>query len=142
LQGDNFPYLPIGYLTTIQPGSAVIAIGTPSQGFQNTLTRGVVSAVGSMPQESGTWIQTDAAINPGNSGGPLLNASGEVVGINTQKRFVSGDGRPLQGIGFALSGSDLLSTLRKFYPTILPAPDHSAGKQGQWWWEGKDNYLS
>ena len=122
LEGTNFPTLPIADLSTIQPGSTVVAIGNPSHGFQNTLTRGVVSAVGPMPNEPGTWIQTDASINPGNSGGPLLNAAGEVVGINTQKPFLSGDGRPLQGIGFALSASDLLAVLRRFYPDLSLVP--------------------
>jgi S1-C subfamily serine protease len=64
------------------------------------------------------WIQTDTAINPGNSGGPLLNATGDVVGITTQKQFLSGDGRPLQGIGFALSSSDLLTVVQKFFPNV------------------------
>jgi hypothetical protein len=71
-----------------------------------------------MNGQPGTWIQTDAAINPGNSGGPLLNGTGDVVGITTQKPFISGDGRPLQGIGFALSSTDLLSVLQKFFPNI------------------------
>jgi S1-C subfamily serine protease len=118
LEGSNFPHLTVADLSSIQTGSAVVAIGTPSQGFQNTLTKGIVSAIGTMPNEHGTWIQTDAAINPGNSGGPLLNASGEVIGINTQKPFLSGDGRPLQGIGFALSASDLVGVLNRFYPNI------------------------
>lgn len=118
VEGTNFPHLALGDLSTIQTGSSVVAIGTPSQGFQNTLTKGIVSAIGPMPKEQGTWIQTDAAINPGNSGGPLLNASGEVVGITTLKRFLSGDGRPLQGIGFALSTSDLLVVLHRFYPEV------------------------
>lgn len=73
-----------------------------------------------MPKEPGIWIQTDASLNPGNSGGPLLDTSGEVVGINTQKPFLSGDGRPLQGIGFALSASDLVTILRRFYPNFSP----------------------
>jgi len=76
-----------------------------------------------MPRESGTWVQTDAAINPGNSGGPLLNSSGEVIGITTQKQFMSGDGRPLQGIGFALSSSDLIQLLKRFFP-----PDSGASR--------------
>jgi S1-C subfamily serine protease len=120
VEGSNFSSLPLADLSTIHVGSSVIAIGSPSQGFQNSLTKGIVSAVGTMPNEQGTWIQTDAAINPGNSGGPLLNASGEVVGITTQKPFLSGDGRPLQGIGFALSASDVLTVLRRFYPDISP----------------------
>jgi S1-C subfamily serine protease len=122
LEGANFAHLPLAEATTIQTGSSVIAIGNPSQGFQNSLTKGVVSAMGPMPREKGIWIQTDAAINPGNSGGPLLNSAGEVVGINTQKPFVSGDGRPLQGIGFALSSTDLLSVLTRFYPNISRSP--------------------
>jgi len=133
LDGSNFPHLSIADLTTVQPGSSVVAIGNPSQGFQNSLSKGVVSAVGPMPHEQGLWIQTDAAINPGNSGGPLLNSSGEVVGINTQKAFLSGDGRPLQGIGFALSASDLLAVFCRFYPNLSNSPqltsdDKAAGK--------------
>jgi S1-C subfamily serine protease len=132
LEGTNFPHLTVGDLSTIRSGSTVLAIGTPSQGLQNSVTRGIVSGVGSMPSQPGTWIQTDAAINPGNSGGPLLNDSGEVVGINTQKPFVSGDGRPLQGIGFALSASDLLQVLHRFYPMLSSAipsqPERNSGK--------------
>jgi S1-C subfamily serine protease len=133
LEGTNFPHLAVADLSTIRSGSTVLAIGTPSQGLQNTVTRGIVSGVGSMPSQPGTWIQTDAAINPGNSGGPLLNDSGEVVGINTQKPFVSGDGRPLQGIGFALSASDLLQVLHRFYPMLSSAippsqPEKNLGK--------------
>lgn len=122
VEGSGFSYLPVADLSTIQPGSAVVAIGTPSQGFQNSVTKGIASAIGPMASEPGTWIQTDAAINPGNSGGPLLNSSGEVVGITTQKRFISGDGRALQGIGFALSSRDLISVLRRFYPNIETTP--------------------
>lgn len=118
LEGTNFAYLPIADLSTIQGGSSVLAMGTPSRGFQNTVTKGIVSAIGSMPTEPGTWVQTDAAVNPGNSGGPLLNSSGQVIGITTQKRFMSGDGRPLQGISFALSSQDLLKVLRRFYPNM------------------------
>src|SRR5581483_1534901 len=81
------------------------------------------SAIGSMPSENGTWIQTDTAINPGNSGGPLLNSAGEVVGITTQKEFFSSDHRPLQGIGFALSSRDLMTVLRRFFPdATIEAP--------------------
>lgn len=129
LEGSNFAYLPVAELSTIQAGSSVVAIGTPSHGFQNTVTKGIASAIGPMSNEARIWIQTDAAINPGNSGGPLLNSSGEVVGITTQKQFFSGDGRAVQGIGFALSSQDLLSVLRRFYPNIeephrAPANSH------------------
>jgi S1-C subfamily serine protease len=122
LEGSNFPHLTLAEIGSIRTGSDVIAIGSPGEGFQNSLTKGVVSAIGPMSSEQGLWIQTDAAINPGNSGGPLFNSAGEVVGINTQKRFTSGDGRALQGIGFALSSSDLLSVLHRFYPNISSSP--------------------
>ena len=64
LEGTNFPHLVISDLSTIRTGSTVLAIGTPSQGLQNSVTRGIVSGLGPMPSQTGTWIQTDAAINP------------------------------------------------------------------------------
>ncbi len=69
----------------------------------------------------GTWIQTDAPINPGNSGGPLLNARGEVIGINSQKLIK----KNVTGIGFALSATDLLEVLHRFYPPT-PMQNESA----------------
>lgn len=116
LDGAGFSFLPLAETSTVRPGSTVVTIGTPSKGFQNSVTKGVVGGIGPMPGEPGTWVETDAAINPGNSGGPLLNGSGEVIGITTEKRFVSDDGRPLQGIGFALSSDDLLTVLWRFHP--------------------------
>ncbi len=83
------------------PGEVAIAIGNPL-GLDNTVTVGIVSAVGrtsnqvGIPDKRIDFIQTDAAINPGNSGGPLLNARGEVIGMNTA--IISG----AQGIGFAI----------------------------------------
>ncbi|MGC9971690.1 MAG: trypsin-like peptidase domain-containing protein [Bryobacteraceae bacterium] len=121
LEGTDFPRLQLADTGSIQPGSPVVAIGTPSKGFQNSVTKGVVGGIGPMPGEPGTWIQTDASINPGNSGGPLLNSAGEVVGVTTQKPFVSNDGWPLQGIGFAISSNDLLSVLGRFYPNMTVA---------------------
>lgn len=118
LEGAGFPQLRLAATQTVQPGSTVVAIGTPSKGFQNSVSKGVVSGIGPMKTEPGLWIQTDTAINPGNSGGPLLNTAGDVVGITTQKQFLSGDGRPLQGIGFALSSSDLLTVVMKFFPNV------------------------
>jgi S1-C subfamily serine protease len=67
----------------VRPGQEVVAIGSPLGVFQNTVTRGIVSA---MRQDGRVmFIQTDAAINPGNSGGPLLDRNGRVVGVNTMK---------------------------------------------------------
>jgi serine protease Do len=69
----------------LRPGQWVIAIGSPF-GFANSVTAGVVSAVGRpLPDENYVpFIQTDAAVNPGNSGGPLFNLDGQVIGINSQ----------------------------------------------------------
>jgi S1-C subfamily serine protease len=131
LEGADFPFLPVADVGAVRQGTSVLAIGSPSKGFQNSATKGIVSGVGPMPSEPGTWIQTDTAINPGNSGGPLLDTAGQVVGITTMKQFLSGDGRPLQGIGFALSGSDLISVLRRFYPDIQVAKTQESAALGQ-----------
>lgn len=85
----------------LQPGEWSIAIGNPL-GLDNTVTAGIISATGrssgevGIPDKRVDFIQTDAAINPGNSGGPLLNANGEVIGMNTA--IISG----AQGLGFAI----------------------------------------
>jgi 2-alkenal reductase len=79
----------LGDSDSLQPGQGVLAIGSPLGTFTNTVTEGIVSALGrTVPDDNGgpelvNLIQHDAAINPGNSGGPLVTLSGEVVGINT-----------------------------------------------------------
>ncbi len=96
----GLPTAPIGDSSAIEVGQQAIAIGSPLGQFSDSVTSGIISALGrSIDVEGGhldNLIQTDTAINPGNSGGPLLDASGKVVGINTA---VAGNS---QGIGFAI----------------------------------------
>jgi S1-C subfamily serine protease len=113
LDVDHTPSLSLGTLAATKVGQSVIAIGNPGLGMQNTVTRGIVSAVGPYTELGpGTWIQTDASINPGNSGGPLLNTHAEVIGMNTVKVVKEG----VQGIGFALSAQDILTVVQRFFP--------------------------
>lgn len=113
VNGSDFPHLTLADAATVRQGEGVVAIGNPGDAMLFSVTRGIVSGVGKFSSAGpGTWIQTDAPINPGNSGGPLVNLQGEAIGINTQKLI----GENVSGIGFALSASDLLAVLRKFYP--------------------------
>ena len=113
--GYAFPYLVLADVTTVQQGESVLAVGNPGDAMLFSATKGIVSAVGKFPAFGpGTWIQTDAPINPGNSGGPLLNSRGQVVGLNTLKITK----KNVTGIGFALSSTDLLTVLHRFYPDV------------------------
>jgi len=104
VEGKDFPNVPWGDATKLRPGQTVLAFGNPF-GLRFTVTRGIVSAL-NRPNPSrddarkpGQFIQTDAAINPGNSGGPLVDARGEVVGINT---FLISNSGQFSGMGFAI----------------------------------------
>jgi serine protease Do len=104
IDGTNLPSVPLGDSTQLHPGQTVLAFGNPL-GFRFTVTRGIVSALNrpnpfaADRRSPGQFIQTDAAINPGNSGGPLVNAHGEVVGINT---FLVSETGGFSGMGFAI----------------------------------------
>jgi serine protease Do len=104
VEGHNFPSVPWGDSTKLHPGQLVLAFGNPF-GYRFTVTRGIVSALNRPnpnvddPRKPGEYIQTDAAINPGNSGGPLVNARGEVIGINT---FLISPSGSFAGMGFAI----------------------------------------
>ncbi len=104
IEGSNFPNVPLGDSTQLHPGQTVLAFGNPL-GFRFTVTRGIVSALNRPnpynddPRKPGQYIQTDAAINQGNSGGPLVNAHGEVIGINT---FLISPSGAFSGMGFAI----------------------------------------
>jgi S1-C subfamily serine protease len=102
--------LKLGKSSLLKVGQSVVAIGNP-YGLANTLTSGIISAVGRQMDSTGNYpivdvIQTDAAINPGNSGGPLLNMDGEVVGINTAIPSETS-----RGIGFAVPSDSIAREL-------------------------------
>jgi S1-C subfamily serine protease len=109
--------LGLGDSDHLQVGQFVVAIGNP-YGLQQTLTTGVVSALGRVidsPENNqfiGEAIQTDAAINPGNSGGPLLDLGGRVIGVNSQ--IISPSGASA-GIGFAVSAN----TVQRVVPELI-----------------------
>lgn len=120
-----WPVAPLGNSDSLQVGDWAIAVGNP-YGLDNTVTLGIVSSLNRNARKLGIMdkrldlIQTDAAINPGNSGGPLLNANGEVVGINTLVRQGPG-----AGLGFAIPinrvrqiSAQLISTGRASHPMI------------------------
>jgi S1-C subfamily serine protease len=134
IEGAAMPHLVLADLARVLPGQSVVAIGNPGAGMPNSVTKGIVSAVGPKPElGSGTWIQTDAAVNPGNSGGPLLDSSGEVIGINTARAVAGPAGTAVNGIGFALSSADMLRVLQRFYPSVsveklgAPAAEQATG---------------
>lgn len=96
------PQAEIGDSKSLVVGQKVYAIGNPF-GLSGTMTRGIISSIRSLKGQRGfidEAIQTDAAINPGNSGGPLLNARGQVIGINTM--ILTGGVEQSAGIGFAI----------------------------------------
>ncbi|HML24782.1 MAG TPA: trypsin-like peptidase domain-containing protein [Aggregatilinea sp.] len=115
--------VPLGDSNTLKVGQRVIAIGNPF-GLEGSMTTGIVSALGrSLPSaqlldasyeryDNPSIIQVDAAVNPGNSGGPLLNSSGEVIGINTAIRTESGS---FEGVAFAVP----VNTLKRIVPQII-----------------------
>ena len=117
----SLPYLAIGNSDKLSVGQDVMAVGTPlSLTLTHTFTKGIVSALNRTLKVDSTsgegymqnLIQHDASLNPGNSGGPLVNSSGEVVGINTLK-ITSGE-----GIGFAIPSKSFESLIGSFVENI------------------------
>jgi serine protease Do len=118
--GQKLTPIALGDSSKLQVGQYVVAIGTALGEFRNTVTTGVISGLGrgvttGSPYEESERlddvIQTDAAINPGNSGGPLLNSSGQVIGVNTA---ISESG---QNIGFAIPINVIKDSLNTFNAT-------------------------
>jgi serine protease Do len=104
VNGSNLPSVPFGNSADLHPGQTVLAFGNP-YGYRFTVTRGIISALNrpnpdaSDRRKPGEFIQTDAAINPGNSGGALVDARGELIGINT---FLISSSGSFSGMGFAI----------------------------------------
>src|SRR5579863_8132235 len=113
VNASNLPSIVWGDSTKLEPGQTVLAFGSPFGYFQFSVTRGIVSAVNRPnpysddARKPGDYIQTDAAINPGNSGGPLVNAHGELVGINT---FIISNSGSFAGAGFAIPSQIVKAT--------------------------------
>ena len=110
IEATGLPTLPWGNSDKLQVGEIVLAVGNP-YGLNQTVTMGIVSAIGRANvgvADYEDFIQTDAAINPGNSGGALVNARGELVGINTAIFSTSGG---YQGIGFAIPSNMIKSIM-------------------------------
>jgi serine protease Do len=105
INANNLTTVAWGDSTKLHPGQTVLAFGSPFGYFQFSVTRGIVSALdrpnpySDDARKPGDFIQTDAAINPGNSGGPLVDAHGELVGINT---FIITNNGSFAGAGFAI----------------------------------------
>jgi 2-alkenal reductase len=115
--------VPLGDSDELQVGQLTIAIGNPL-GQDRTVTTGIISALGRTLAETpagfsiGGIVQTDAAINPGNSGGPLLNAQGEVIGVNTAIATIPnqfGGSQASQGIGFAVP----INLVKRVAPALI-----------------------
>jgi len=138
IQGaHNLPPVTFGNSTRLVVGDGVVAIGNALglAAGTPTVTQGIVSALGrtvtagssasSSTETLYNMIQTDAAINPGNSGGPLIDSSGQVVGMNTAVAGATSDGSSAQNIGFAIPAS----RIERLLPTLLhgTTPTHRKG---------------
>jgi serine protease Do len=115
VEATGLTALKLGDSASLKQGELVLAAGSPF-GLANSVTMGVVSSVARQirPDDPMIYIQTDAAINPGNSGGPLLNADGEVIGINT---FIVTESGGNEGIGFAVPSAivrNVYDQIRKY----------------------------
>jgi serine protease Do len=117
VEASNLPTLALSDSRNLRPGQWVLAIGSPF-GFDHSVTAGVVSGLGRPSLDSSQryvpFIQTDVAINRGNSGGPLLNTSGEVVGINSQIFSNSGG---YMGVSFAIPIEVAMNAVRQIRAT-------------------------
>jgi S1-C subfamily serine protease len=101
----KMPYLTIRDAEGLAPGDRLFAVGA-SAGLQSTVTDGVFTAFRTIEAANGNFIQFSAPLNPGNSGGPLVDETGRVVGVVSLK-FLSQQGMPVSGVGFAVPSSQI-----------------------------------
>lgn len=123
IAGDKVPATAsFGDSSKISEGDQVIAIGSPlGSDYATSVTEGIISSksrtVTTQDQTTGqdvgqaTVIQTDAAINAGNSGGPLVNANGQIIGINSMKLTSGSDGTSVEGMGFAIPSNEVVKII-------------------------------
>ena len=120
VNATDLPSIAWGDSGQLKPGQSVLAFGSPFGYFQDSVTRGIVSALDRQnpystdARKPGGFIQIDAAINPGNSGGPLVNAHGELVGINASIITASGS---FAGVGFAIPSQMVRVTAEQLIKT-------------------------
>lgn len=109
----NLPFLKLGDSDNLRQGQLIMAFGSP-MGLENSVSMGVVSSVARQikPDDDMIYIQTDAPINPGNSGGPLVDADGEVMGINT---FILSQSGGSEGLGFAIPSNIIKSIYQQLH---------------------------
>ena len=117
IKDETLVPLPLANSDDLEVGQQIVAIGNPF-GLSDTMTTGIISQVGRLlPNRDAGFsisgvIQTDTAINPGNSGGPMLNLSGQVIGINTAIQSTTGE---FSGIGFAVPSN----TIKRVVPALI-----------------------
>jgi len=133
IPADQLTAIPLGDSSLVQVGQSVIAIGNPF-GLDGSMTTGIISAIGRTLDSqrtspggqlftAGDLIQTDAAINPGNSGGPLLNTSGEVIGVSraiATESFSTSGSAVNSGVGFAIP----INILKRVLPSLIAEGTH------------------
>ncbi len=110
---ETFMPLKLGDSSLVEVGQLVFAIGNPF-GLGETVTQGIISAKErSLSDNQRDLFQTDAAINPGNSGGPLVNLTGEIIGINVAIFSVDKENPSFQGVGFSIPSNEVRETLKQ-----------------------------
>ena len=120
--GNDFRALTLGDSDRLQVGEEVVAIGNPLS-LESTVSNGIVSAIRTVEDEGGKFLQITAPISPGSSGGPLFNMAGEVVGITTS-HLVGG-----QNLNFAIPINDMKLMLRATFSAVSALPNEPEDKQ-------------